>query len=462
VLRETMPPTPERRGPGDITARTRERFLAGEDVDAGVRPEVLLSWHRCRDDYGVDPSQERAPSSPVREPSQLLDEKVAVAELAVLAKAIEHDVRAIGALVAVADARGGILAAWGDSAALRLAADVNLAARCAWSERTAGTNGMGTALAAEGPVSIRGAEHWCTGFRDWDCAGVAMRDPVARRPLGVLGVSSRKEPLPKQVLSWLQAAQAAIESGLRHQALLAYRDLAAVYRQEVRTAQGPLAAADTAGRLLLANADAGAYFGIVHPDRPWELTDTMPQLRAALRAAVDRAQRESGWMGIGRLPIAGRDETVPVAVRPAIRDERLVGILIAAFDDAVDGEALILGDAVSPPDEPGRVIGLKDDRMVLVSAEEIRYAETDGGKVWLDTDRGRLRVPERSFGALEQRLGGQGFVRVHRQYLVNRRRVEEVAPAGDGCIQLLLDVPGPAIPVARRRTAGVRRSLSFR
>ena len=139
-----------------------------------------------------------------------------------------------------------------------------------------------------------------------------------------------------------------------------------------------------------------------------------------------------------------------------------MGILLDAPNDDTDGEALtIVDDAVQPPGA-GRLIGLQGDRMVLVSAEEIRYAETDGGNVWLHTDRGRLRVPERGFGAFEQRLGGQGFLRVHRGYLVNRRRVKEVVPVPNGCIQLLLDVPaGRPIPVARRRTLEVRRSLTL-
>ncbi len=448
--------------PAPEAATMRERFLAGEDVIAGVRPEVLLSWFRCRDDYGVDPSQERAPSSPVREPCQLLDEKVVVTQLAGLAKAIEHDVRGIGALVAIADRRGGVLATWGDSATLRLADDVNLSARCAWSEQSTGTNGIGTALAAQGPIFIRGSEHWCTGFRNWDSAGVAMRDPLARRPLGVLDVSSRKGPLPHRVLSWLRRAQEALESGLREQAQRTYRDLAAVYRGEARRARGPLAAADTGGRLLLANEDAGAYFGIVQPERPWEVTDTMPQLQAALRTAVDRAHRDNGWVGVGRLPIAGRDELLAVAFRPAMRDHRVVGILLDAPNGDTEGETLTIGDDAVQPPESGRLIGLQGDRMVFVSAEEIGYAETDGGNVWLHTDRGRLRVLERGLGALEQRLGGTGFLRVHRRYLVNRRRVKEVAPVPNGCIQLLLDVPaGRPIAVARRRTAEVRRSLTL-
>ena len=100
--------------------------------------------------------------------------------------------------------------------------------------------------------------------------------------------------------------------------------------------------------------------------------------------------------------------------------------------------------------------------MVLVSAEEIRYAEADGSYVWLDTDRGRLRVPERGMATLEQRLAGLGFLRVHRHYLVNPRRVKEMAPGPNSSIWLVLDVPAaPPVPVARRRAAEVRRFLAL-
>lgn len=440
----------------------RERFLAGEDVSGGVRPDVLLSWYRCRDDYKVDPHQERAPSAREREASQLLEEKVVVTELAGAAKSIESDVEAIGGLVAVTDARGGILAAWGDRDTLQQAENANLTARFAWSEQGAGTNGMGTALMSDGPIMIRGPEHWCEGFHDWDCAGVAIRDPVTRTPLGALDVSSPKAPLPTSVLTWLRKAQQTIELGLRDRALRTLRDLAAVYWEEERTVRGPLAAADTGGRLLLANSDAREYFGVVRPDRPRDLAADLPQLHAALREAVDRAHGNGRWTGVANLLLPGRGQPVPIAFRPAMKDRRLVGILLGAPSHGVDGEALSAVDHPLAPPAPGRLVGLQGDRMVLVAAEEVRYAEADGSYVWLDTDRGRLRVPERGMATLEQRLAGHGFLRVHRHYLVNPRRVKEMAPGPNSSIWLVLDVPAaPPVPVARRRAAEVRRFLAL-
>lgn len=438
----------------------RERFLAGEDVTDGVRPEVLLSWYRCRDDYAVDPLQERAPSAREREPSQLFEEKVVVSELAGVARSIEADVEALGALVAVTDGRGGILAAWGDRSTLRQAEDANLTARFAWSEQGAGTNGMGTALVSEGPIIIRGPEHWCAGFHDWDCAGVAVRDPVSRVPLGALDVSSPKAPLPSSVLTVLRKTQQTIEAGLRDHAVRTLRDLAAVYWEEERAARGPLAAADTGGRLLLANADARQYLGIVRPERPRDLAAEVPQLHAALRQAVERAHSDGTWVGVARLVIPGRGE-MPISFRPAVRDSRLVGMLLGVPGGDTDAETLT-AEVAGAPAQLGRLVGLQGDRMVLVSAEEVRYAEADGSYVWLDTDRGRLRVPERGMAALEQRLAAHGFLRVHRHYLVNPRRVKEMVPGSNGSIWLVLDVPaGAPVPVARRRAAEVRRLLAF-
>ena len=170
-----------RRPAPSTTATMRERFLAGEDVSDGVRPEVLLSWYRCRDDYDVDPYQERAPSARERGTEPAVSRRRSwCRSWPGVAKSIEADVEALGALVAVTDGRGGILAAWGDRYTLQQAENANLTARFAWSEQGAGTNGMGTALMSEGPIIIRGPEHWCAGFHDWDCAGVAVRDPVGR------------------------------------------------------------------------------------------------------------------------------------------------------------------------------------------------------------------------------------------------------------------------------------------
>ena len=387
-----------------------------------------------------------------------------VTELAGLAKSIERDV--------AADRRPGghhrrprrDPGRLGRRDTLRRADDANLAARCEWSEEGAGTNGMGTALASEGPIFIGGPEHWCSGFHEWDCAGVAVRDPVARAALGALDVSSPKEPLPDSVVTCCGEAQQTIESGLRERAVRSVRELATVYWEEERPARGPLAAADTGGapaagqrrRPGVLRRSSGRT---AHRD----LRSEMPQLHSALRTAVDRALSDGRWMGVADLSVPGRDGTVPVAFRPAVRDHRVVGILLGAPGHETDGELLIASeDAVVGLPTPGRLVGLQGDRMVLVSAEEIRYAEADGSYVWLDTDRGRLRLPERGIGgpraAARRARVPPGPPPLHRESPAGEgsgSRRQRLHPAG------ARRAAGQPVPVARRRVAEVRRFLAL-
>ena len=197
---------PASSGPDAATVRAAwERFVQGEDQVPGVRPEVAISWHRCREQYRVDPLLTEAPVA-VAETDHTPEHDVVFAELAFRAAAMAHQVGDLGGVVTVTDATGRILGAWGDPATLARAADANLAPWYCWSECAAGTNGMGTALEAHGPVLICGAEHWCRAFHDWVCAGIAVRDVVTREPIAVLDISCWRSRLPASVGGWLANA----------------------------------------------------------------------------------------------------------------------------------------------------------------------------------------------------------------------------------------------------------------
>ena len=186
----------------EMTAAARERFAAGADAVQGVRPEILMSWYRCREEYGVDPRLDRAPAAAELSAHSIKND-VVFTELGRLATAAAREVDGLDGLVTVADPDGRILASWGNRRVLRLAEDSNLAPWYAWSEWASGTNGMGTALESHGPVMVRGPEHWCRGFHPWTCAGVAVRDVVTHDPLAVLNISCWKTSLPDTTLPWL-------------------------------------------------------------------------------------------------------------------------------------------------------------------------------------------------------------------------------------------------------------------
>ena len=82
-----------------------ERFVQGENDIRGVRPEVAISWHRCRDQYHVDPYLSEAPAA-VAEVAHPLEHDVVFAELGFRAAAMVHEVASFGGILTVADATG--------------------------------------------------------------------------------------------------------------------------------------------------------------------------------------------------------------------------------------------------------------------------------------------------------------------------------------------------------------------
>ena len=179
----------------EAIAAARERFAAGADTVRGIRPEILMSWYRCREEYEVDPGLDRAPAA-AEVSAHSIERDMVFAELGGLATSAAAEVDGLDGLVSVADPDGRILACWGSRRIRRLAADSNLAPWSTWSEWACGTNGMGTALESHRPVMVRGPEHWCRGFHPWACAGVAVRDVVTDDPLAALNIPCWKMAVP--------------------------------------------------------------------------------------------------------------------------------------------------------------------------------------------------------------------------------------------------------------------------
>jgi sigma-54 dependent transcriptional regulator, acetoin dehydrogenase operon transcriptional activator AcoR len=450
-------------------AAARERFAAGADSVHGVRPEILVSWYRCREEYEVSPQLERAPAA-AEGTAHSIEHDVVFAQLGGLAAGAARELDGVDGVVTVTDCDGRVLASWGSRRMLDLAAESNLAAWSAWSERASGTNGMGTALESRRPVLVRGPEHWCRGFHSWMCAGVAMRDVVTRDPLATLDISCWETPLPDIVLPWLRAATATTEATLRQRARHTGTLLAAALA-DVREAPGtPLAAVDTAGKVVLANTEAAVLLGTPADAPAYAPSDRwMPQVPALLeltRRATVRARQDPGWCGSTLIYVPFLDQPLPVTVRPVVDGSQVIGALLAFRSTDARGSAELLDDPEEPsPDPhplPDRVIALREDRWVLLDPREVRYAETDHDNVWLVTDQGRLLAAVRGLDRLEQQLGVRGFLRVHRRFLVNLTRVREIEQGFKGALFLATDTRShETVPVARRHVPQVRQALGL-
>ena len=471
------------------TSEARERFAAGADSVQGVRPEILMSWYRCREEYKVNPALERAPAA-AETGTHAIEHDAMFAELGGLASVAAREVDGLDGVVTVADADGRILAAWGSKRCMGTASECNLAPWSSWSEWASGTNGMGTALESHSPVLVRGPEHWCAGFHTWTCAGVSVRDVVTDDPLAVLNISAPGIVLPDSVLPWLRGAADAARAKLRMRARHSGTQLAAAFSAVRVPAGTALAAVDLAGKVVLANPEAAALLGTpadtpaYSPPNRW--TAQIPTVPGLVRHVVQCARADPRWTGCTQVFVPFLGTALPVTAKPVLSGVRVLGALLAfgsadgsaagfgLAGGADAGAAVQRGPALSPPVVrdgapvsegraiPARVVALRDDRWVLLDPREIRYAEADQNKVWLTSDAGRLLAATRGLDHLERQLEGRGFMRIHRRFLVNLGRVREIEQGFKGTLFVTTDThTHETVPVARRHAAQLRQALGM-
>jgi len=109
-------------------------------------------------------------------------------------------------------------------------------------------------------------------------------------------------------------------------------------------------------------------------------------------------------------------------------------------------------------DEGGRVEVPGADGAVWLDAAEIDWIEATGDHATIHAGRERHRVRQ-PLSALEARLDPRRFARIHRSALVRLDQVRGVRKEEHGELLLVLR-DGTALPLSRRRAAGIRRLLS--
>jgi PAS domain S-box-containing protein len=195
-------------------AAARERFLAGEETPAGVRPVVLESWQRSRA-HGVDPRVMR-PQSPdaarlesARSASRMLLD-AAEPYLAIMQETLAEEPH----LVALADADGVVLRmVIGPGVPTDDFAASNLFEGASWHECDIGCNGVGTCLATGDPVILIGAEHYQENYLGWTCIGAPLRAPDGAI-VGALDLSVPNDASHLHSWGWTLSVARAIELSL--------------------------------------------------------------------------------------------------------------------------------------------------------------------------------------------------------------------------------------------------------
>ncbi|WP_099246801.1 helix-turn-helix domain-containing protein [Mycobacterium sp. shizuoka-1] len=203
--------------PSAVVRAVHERFVAGE-VDASflessLRPIVAKSWQRSLA-KGVDPDGAAQPSPVGEELARLRQTHPLAPALPVIRRLLVEDAAGTGVVVAVTGADGTLLWVEGDRSACRRAEAMNFVPGADWSERGAGTNAPGTALALDAELQILGSEHFSRVVQPWSCTAVPVHDPSTGALLGALDLTGGSRVATPQALALVRATVVAVESHL--------------------------------------------------------------------------------------------------------------------------------------------------------------------------------------------------------------------------------------------------------
>ncbi|MQA32952.1 helix-turn-helix domain-containing protein [Modestobacter roseus] len=105
------------------------------------------------------------------------------------------------------DPQGLVLGRWCDDPAINRSLDrVHLAPGFYFGEQTAGTNGLGLALADRVPTLVRGDEHYVAPLRRYTCAAVPVLDPRGGGLVGSINLTTWSQASSDLLLALAQAA----------------------------------------------------------------------------------------------------------------------------------------------------------------------------------------------------------------------------------------------------------------
>jgi DNA-binding winged helix-turn-helix (wHTH) protein len=278
----------------------RRRFDDGVPETTDVRKEVLASWDRSAASTSLDLSA--APVDEDHDPVALWR----ASPLRPAIEAVQDEITELaedrGFVAAVMDDTGRLIWTAGGRHMRRRAETVNFAPGGRWDEESVGTNALAMALDEDRPAQVFSAEHYASMVHGWCCFAAPLHDPLTKRPLGVLDLSStwdRAHPMALAAVRALAlAAQAVLDAGAR-----SVVPLATGSTYEVRVLGGgelrrggvvvPLALRQAEILTLLALADTGLspeqLHDQLHGEHPVSLVTTkadVSHLRSLLGGAV--------------------------------------------------------------------------------------------------------------------------------------------------------------------------------
>jgi AraC-like DNA-binding protein/PAS domain-containing protein len=320
----------------DLTAshgRTSAALAVDKQAADRIFEDVAVSWRRSAEDYHIDPASLQAPH--VQTAGELRSSREPIEGLVRAAQSqldrLYGLVGPAGYVVLLCDTNGVAVEYRGNEARAAQFRHWGVWIGGVWSEATEGTNGIGTCIAEQRPITVHQTQHFRARHGSLSCSGAPIYG-VDATVAAVLDVSSIDSTLSAQshglTLPLVVASARALEERLFREAFA--RSWIVAMAPSVDATAAPLLAVDQDGRLVGADQQARKEFGL-----------TQERLAGGLSlwALFARTGALFRRRGAGADHVVGLQDTGGAAVRCALVSAPVLSL--RSHVSAVDAEFLM-------------------------------------------------------------------------------------------------------------------------
>ncbi|GBR07040.1 helix-turn-helix domain-containing protein [Acetobacter oeni] len=279
-----------------------EAILIPDDRLAALPPHIAASWTRCATVYRLDPNQRVSPEllcgAELRQACSRMGSLMKIAEPEL--DRLHGIVSTLDYTVLMADAQGVILTSRGNHPLEKGHRRWHLCPGARWSEREAGTNGVGTSLVEGKPVTVHMEQHWRLGLRYLACSAVPFYGPDGQLT-GVLDTSSTRPDPGGRIAFMMEAVLIDAARRIERRSFLeAFRDQTVVLLGESNEVSLPMVALDESRVVVGATFAARPMLGLNGNSNSSICFDLgtrgrgVPDFHEAERAVIEGALAMSG------------------------------------------------------------------------------------------------------------------------------------------------------------------------
>jgi AraC-like DNA-binding protein/PAS domain-containing protein len=252
------------RGASGATSVVADPVLDRERWSDCAFDEVAASWRRSAENHRIDPASTVAPhiltTAELRESREPIEATIKAAQSEL--DRLYGVVRRAGYVVLLCDTNGVAIDYRGDDSRSAQFRYWGVWVGGNWSEAMEGTNGIGTCIAEQRPITVHQTQHFRARHGSLSCSGAPVFGPDARLT-AILDISSIDSDLSSQshglTLPVVVAATRALEERLFREA---YARSWIVALAPTGERPAPLLAVDRDHRVVGADARARAEFGL--------------------------------------------------------------------------------------------------------------------------------------------------------------------------------------------------------